>query len=141
MSPLHRLFGKKEKSLNNTCYSESEFRKKLKIERSRTHRNSHEFSLIVLRLKPLQLNDKTKEKMIQNIHSRIRDIDHIGWYDKNNIGIILPYTSTAGVEGFVRSILQSITDLKQDIKYLSYKYPPDKKSITENAVENIFQNT
>ncbi len=61
MNPLHRLFGIKEKPLNYICCSESEFRKKLKIERSRTHRNSHEFSLIVLKLKPLKLNDKKRE--------------------------------------------------------------------------------
>jgi PleD family two-component response regulator len=140
MKSLHRLFGVKEKNTNNICCSESEFREKLKIERSRTHRNAHEFSLILLKLEPLQLNRKKLNRMIQEIHNRIRDIDNMGWYDKHSIGIILPYTSAAGARGFVNNIIHSTNDLKQDTEYTLYTYPPEKKSIEENTAKTVLRN-
>lgn len=137
MNTLNRLFGVKEKSKNNICCSESEFREKLKIERSRTHRNSHEFSLILLKLDLLQLDQSKINKMIQELHSRIRDIDNMGWYDKNSIGIILPYTSANGAKGFVNNIIHSVLELKQDTEYTLYTYPPEKKTIEDNQEQAL----
>jgi PleD family two-component response regulator len=140
MKSLHRLFKGKEKTCNNICCSENEFREKLKIERSRTHRNSHEFSLILIKLGSLQLDQKKIKQMIQTIHSRIRDIDNIGWYDKKNIGIILPYTSAMGAEGFIKNIIHSINDLKKDTEYTLYTYPPEKKTVEENLKHTVMHN-
>jgi len=137
MNTFHRLFGVKVKPKNNVCCSESEFREKLKIERSRTHRNSHEFSLILLKLEPLQLGQEEINKMIQEIHSRLRDIDNMGWYDKHNIGIILPYTSANGAKGFVNNIIHSINELRQDAEYTLYTYPPEKKTIEDNQAQEF----
>jgi hypothetical protein len=139
MKPLHRLFGVNEKFTSSICCSESEFREKLKIERSRTHRNSHEFSLILLKLEPLQLSQKKINMMLENIQSRIRDIDNIGWYDKQNIGIILPYTSAQGAKGFAKNIIHSLNDLKQDTEYTLYTYPPEKKTIEQNSAKTVMQ--
>lgn len=131
MKTLQRLFGAKEKSESNICCSTNEFREKLKIERSRTHRNSHEFSLILLKLEPLQLNREKTDKLIRKIHSRIRDIDNIGWYDDHNIGIILPYTSSEGAKGFMNNIFQSLYELKENSEYTLYTYPPEKKQFQD----------
>lgn len=133
MNTLQRLFGVKEKSERNICCSTDEFREKLKIERSRTHRNSHEFSLVLLKIEPLQLNQEKTEKLIRQIHSRMRDIDNIGWYDTHNIGIILPYTSSEGAKGFMSNIFHAVNGLKDDTEYTLYTYPPEKKQFQDDC--------
>lgn len=125
MKLLHRLFGKEDESLNSICCSKAEFRSKLKIERSRTHRNSHEFSLVTFNLKTLELNKKQVRQMIKTIHSRIRDIDTLGWYDKENIGIILPYTTSQGAKEFSNSIIDFMNEYKQESQYSLITYPPE----------------
>lgn len=139
MKLLHRLFGIKEKSVNNICCSESEFREKLKIERSRTHRNSHEFSLVTFNLKSLQFNEEQTDQMIQKIYSRIRDIDTIGWYDKDKIGIILPYTAAKGANEFAKKIIDSIKENQEESKYSLITYPPEKKVIKEASNKPVLR--
>ena len=62
-------------------------------ERSRADRNNHEFSFIVF-----DIGEKKQDKIFithlsQFLNSRLRSIDEKGWFDKNQIGIVLPYTS------------------------------------------------
>ena len=81
---LSRLFGAKEGSTGG-IYSEQEFHRKLKIERSRTHRNGHEFSLVLFDLEELELPKRNINKVIEIIQKRTRDIDQIGWYSKKKL--------------------------------------------------------
>jgi len=137
MGSLHRMFELKDKSTNNICCSESEFRTKLKIERSRTHRNAHEFSLVTFNLKSLQFNKKQTDQMIQKIYYRIRDIDTIGWYDKDRIGVILPYTVAKGANEFAKKILDSIKESQKESSYTLITYPPEKKVNREKLNKSV----
>jgi GGDEF domain-containing protein len=133
------MFGIKEKVINNIICSESEFRERLKIERSRTHRNCHEFSLVTFNLKSLKISREQTDKIIQKICSRIRDIDTIGWYDKDKIGVILPYTSAKGANEFAKKIIDSIKEKQQESKYSLITYPPEKKTSKDKETKPVLR--
>ncbi len=132
MKRFNRLFGAKDKLTTNIC-SVEDFRKLLEIERGRTHRNGHEFSLVVLDLRQIELSQRRTIRMIQKFSSRIRNIDQVGWYDNQRIGFILPYTSSDGAKEFIKDIIHSINGLKNQPEYTLYTYPPEKKLAEENS--------
>jgi len=138
MKQLHRLFRSKKDSTLEIS-SKNIFHQKLKIERSRTHRNGHEFSVVIFDLEELQLIKKNVETMIKTIQNRIRDIDHMGWYDKNRIGVILPYTSAKGAKEFSNNIIKCIDDAKKESKYNLITYPPENKSTEQNTIKPILR--
>ncbi|MBW2218524.1 MAG: hypothetical protein JRF40_03375 [Deltaproteobacteria bacterium] len=78
MKRFHHLFGTKEDSTID-INSEKIFYRQLKIERSRTHRNGHVFSVVVFDLRDVRLNKKNVGRMIKTISSQIHDYDYIGW--------------------------------------------------------------
>lgn len=138
MKRLSRLFGAKKDTTCGLC-SERRFHQKLKVERSRTHRNGHEFSLVVFDLEELQLSQKNINRMIEIVHSRIRDIDQIGWYNKNKLGVILPYTSSKGANEFSKNIMTAVNDFKKQSKYTLITYPPEKKPEKEKLEESLLR--
>jgi len=127
MNLLHRIFGAKEDS-TAAISSEKVFHEKLKIERSRTHRNGHEFSLVVFDLGGLPVDTIKQNKVVQTISGRIRGIDYIGWYNQNKLGVILPYTSAKGAKEFSKNIIFSIDNVRKEAKYTVVTYPPEHKS-------------
>ena len=130
---LNRLFRKTTMEPDSICCSESEFREKLKIERSRTHRNTHEFSLVTFDIKTLHFTNSQTEELIEKISSRIRNIDTIGWYDKDKIGVILPYTAAKGANSFAKNIIEAIREYEIESQYALITYPPEKKDGAENS--------
>jgi len=135
---FHRLFGAKEDSTVD-INSEKTFYQKLKIERSRTHRSGHGFSLVVFDLEELRSSQKDVGRLIKTINSRIRDIDQIGWYEKKRIGVVLPYTSAKGAKEFSKKIINLIDDFQKESKYTLITYPPEKKSFGEKSAEPILR--
>jgi len=138
MKRFHRLFGAKKNSTSDIC-SEKKFHQKLKIERSRTHRNGHEFTLTVFDLEEFELSEKNIGRVIKIIKSRIRDIDQIGWYGKKRIGVILPYTSAKGAKDFSKNIINEINDVKKESNYTLITYPREKKASREEQDNSILR--
>jgi len=138
MKRLSRLFGAKKDPTGSIC-SERQFHQKLKIERSRAHRNGHEFSLVVFDLEELQLSQKNINRMVAIIQKRIRDIDQVGWYNKKRLGVILPYTSSGGAKEFSQNIMTDVQDFKKQSKYTLITYPPEKKSGKEKQDESMLR--
>jgi len=134
---FHRLFGAKKNSTVDIS-SEKIFHQQLKIERSRTHRNGHEFSVVIFDLEELQLK-KNIEPMIKTIKSRVRNIDHMGWYDKKRIGVILPYTSSKGANEFSKSIIKSVDGDRRESTFDLITYPHENKSFEQNTTEPILR--
>ncbi len=64
-----------------------DFRTALMRERARADRNEEEFSVLLL---------EGDERLIEKLTKRMRTIDEIGWFDKRQIGVILPDTSASG---------------------------------------------
>ena len=76
--------------------SEEEFIRIIENERARAERNDHCFSLILFDTVAIGLKPGTVRQFVQRITHRIRQVDQIGWYDNQRIGLILPYTSNVG---------------------------------------------
>ena len=131
MKKLYRLF-KPDKIPTNDICSDKIFHQRLKVERSRTHRNGHAFTLIVFDIKNLQVNRDRRDRIIKTITNRTRDIDQVGWYDKKRIGAILPYTSAEDAKNFSKKIIDSINMLQKESKCTSITYPPKKNSRKNN---------
>jgi hypothetical protein len=94
----------KKRSTNGKLYSEAEFRRIIERERARADRTDHQFSLIVIDLGFSDEKHHTTKGILENIFNRVRKIDEIGWYGRNRIGIILPYTSAQGALKFAENL-------------------------------------
>ena len=133
MRILH-LFGAKEISTVDISTKKT-FYQQLKIERSRTHRNGHGFSLVVFNLRGLRLKKKNVVRMIDTINSQIHDYDHIGWYGRKKVGVILPYTSSKEAKDFFENIMDSFNNVRQESKYTLVTYPPERKPSDKKSEE------
>jgi len=126
MNRFYNFFRKKGLPAGNICRSEEEFHKKLEIECKRSAYNEQAFSLLLLKMNSPQSGQEKTQKLIRKIHNRIRDIDIIGRYDTESIGVIMPYTSENGARGLLQKIMASIMELKKDVAYTIYQYFPDQ---------------
>jgi len=133
MKRFYNLFGVKEDS---TVFisSKKTFLQKLKIERSRAHRNGHVFSVVVFDLNALQLKNKNAGRIINVINRQVHDYDHIGWYGRKKIGVILPYTSAKEAKDFSNKINDSFNNIPQEWKYTLISYPPKKNQLKKNKM-------
>ena len=123
MNFFFNLFRKNSHSSHNICQSEEDFQKKLTIEQKRSEYNDQEFSLILLNVNSSPRHKVNK--LIKEIHSRIRTIDIIGKYDQECIGVIMPYTSENGAKGFLNKIADSISGQHASKLEISlYRYNP-----------------
>ena len=136
MRRLLHLFGTKENSTVDIS-TKKIFCQQLKIERSRTHRNGHGFSVVVFNLRELRLKKKNVVRMIDTINSQIHDYDHIGWYGRKKIGVILPYTSSKEAKEFFKNIMDSFNNVRQASKYTLVTYPPEMKPSEEKLEEYL----
>jgi hypothetical protein len=115
----------KKKAFGQIC-SEEEFTKIIENERARAERNDHSFSLILFDTAAIGLKPGTIEQFIHRISCRIRQVDQIGWYDDQRIGLILPYTSNVGACQLVAHICNDIEkSYSPDICHVT-TYPLDR---------------
>ena len=114
--------------------SENEFRRQLKIERSRAHRNGHVFSVVVFDLRALRLKKKNAGSIVDLINGQLHDYDHIGWYSRNKIGVILPYTSAKEAKEFSKNITDSFHNVRQEWKYTLISFPPKKDEVNPSGL-------
>jgi len=85
------------------------FQRAIAKERYRSDRSDHKYSLLILSLAIKSEDDERIGRAIATIRERIRAIDEIGWYEENQLGIILPYTSMAGADRLADEIYSIIT--------------------------------
>lgn len=96
-------------SKDDSILSCDDFKKLIAKERIRADRGDHRYSLLVLTLNfDQQKNADRLSRAIQEIRQRIRALDEIGWHDKNQLGIILPYTSREGAAQLAHQICETI---------------------------------
>ena len=85
------------------------FQRAITKERYRSDRSDHKYSLLILSLAIKSEEDERIGRAIATIRERIRAIDEIGWYEENQLGIILPYTSMAGADQLADEIYAIVT--------------------------------
>lgn len=85
------------------------FQRAIAKERYRSDRSNHKYSLLILSLAIKSEEDERIGRAIATIRKRIRAIDEIGWYEENQLGIILPFTTMAGADRLAGEINDIIT--------------------------------
>ncbi|KAA3658946.1 MAG: hypothetical protein DWQ10_10050 [Calditrichaeota bacterium] len=106
-------------------------------ERARADRNYHQFSVIVFDLGNEANNVVTIKKLDQFLSTGLRTIDEAGWFAKNQIGIILPYTRAGDATKLAERIQAGMKDIAPLDSLCIYKYPSvwpfNKKSKQKNV--------
>ena len=87
--------------------SREEFRKALARERAGSDRNGHGFSLLVFD-GGLVSNPAAVREFARVFTRRIRQIDEIGWFDQQRLGVLLPYTSASGAKALALDLCRQI---------------------------------
>ena len=112
-----------KESLTNGLFSEEQFHRILKIERERSDRSLHQFSLILIDLEYLENNRSLNHGALDKIINRVREIDEIGLYDRSHIGILLPYTTGEGAHKLVENLVATLELKTPNSVFSVYTYP------------------
>ena len=88
--------------MHNNIHTPQTFMDLLQQERARVHRNGHPFSLILFRISEQADSEQADSEktvppgLFPTIAKRIRNIDQLGRYDSDHIGLLLPHTAGDG---------------------------------------------
>ena len=105
---INPFSSKRSEREESRILSERTFHKLVERERRRADRNKHQFSLVLFDSKSTEANNSLAGHMIKIISQRVRNVDELGWYDNQHIGIILPYTSTKGAYRLVEQLYNTL---------------------------------
>ena len=121
-------FGQR-KHLLNSIPSPDEFRTILEQEQARTDRIGYEFSLLLFHLGNGGDRPAIAERLSEVLKGRVRLCDKVGWWNDEEIGVILPGTSATGAWKFADDIRQKVAPLASNLVIKVYTYsthwPPD----------------
>ena len=122
---------------NNLLIGKEAFQQAITKERHRSDRGQTKYSLLILSLAIESEEDARIGKAIAAIRQRIRTIDEIGWYDANQLGIILPFTSMAGADQLADDICGIVTSYLEPAECLAcelFTYDSESVPATEMPV-------
>ncbi len=111
---------------SNDIYSSKEFKELINYERVRADRNGSVFSIILFTSDLLYSSKKKVNIFVEEVKTLVRVIDHIGWYDKKHVAILLPDTAEKGALILGKKILEQIPIIKQDHNSFDIYTYPDK---------------
>jgi len=98
--PLFNGTSKQELRHNLGIYSEDQFEQIIQFERTRSDREGREISIVFYSMNGHTYKNTELRKLVSVIKENVRLTDHIGWHQKNKIGVVLPNTSYTGAELF-----------------------------------------
>ena len=113
------------------------FQRAIAKERDRSDRSNQKYSLMILSLAIKSEEDERINKAIATIRERIRTIDEIGWYEENQLGIILPFTSMEGANLLGDEICDIISSHLERSEFLAcelFSYDPEKVPESEMPI-------
>jgi len=101
-----------------------EFLELITQERARVNRNGSNFTLVLLQMSNGLDGDKeAQSNVLHAIRKRIRTIDRAGYYDKENIGLLLPQTSRDGATKIIGDLWRNEKFVENFSAYRLYCYP------------------
>jgi lipopolysaccharide/colanic/teichoic acid biosynthesis glycosyltransferase len=126
-----------------SIHSVEQFCSLLEYERARCARNGHVLSLIVFTVGRSNAGVARNGHLAHTLIRRIRSIDEAGWLDNQHVGILLPYTSTAGAWKLTDDICQIIGDKAASPQCAVYTHPfnwfsDDNGQLTQLHFRDIF---
>ena len=123
------FFKSSANSATDLLIGKEAFQQAIAKERYRSDRSNHNYSLLILSLAIESAEDTRVGQAVATIRKRIRAIDEIGWYEENQLGIILPFTSMDGADRLGDEICGIITHYLDPAECLScelFSYDPEK---------------
>ena len=115
-----------KKRESGELYPKEEFKSIIEKERARADRDNHKLSLVIFDMGLSHPKNNPAVHLIRRIKDRVRCIDETGWYDDQQIGIILPYTSNKGATKLAENICESLDESIPKPVCTVYTYPLDK---------------
>lgn len=122
------FFKSPRKSSTDLLVGKEAFQRAIEKERYRADRSNHKYSLLILSLAIKSEHDKRIVRASAAIRERIRAIDEIGWYEENQLGIILPFTTMEGADRLADEICGIITTHLKPAECLAcelFSYDPE----------------
>ena len=111
------------------------FQALLRHERSRSNRDSSEFSLAVFDVSRMISNSQSLKQIAGHMLEEMRSIDEVGWLDARNIGVLLPATNRQGGRRFAARVSESIPN-GASLPWTVYTYPSCWPPGTDDDLRN-----
>ncbi len=111
---------------SSDIYSSVEFRELINYERIRADRNGSVFSILLFTSDLFYSSRKNVTSFIKEVKTLVRVIDHIGWYDKKHVAILLPDTAEAGAVILGHKILSQLPFIRVESGCFDIYTYPDK---------------
>ena len=131
------FFKSSRDSASHLLKGKEAFQQAVEKERYRSDRSNQKYSLLILTLAIQSEEDERIGQAISTIRERIRAIDEIGWYEENQLGIILPFTTMEGANRLADEIGDIITSLLEPGEFVAcemFSYDPEKVPDSEVPV-------
>ena len=102
-------------------YEDHEFQDLIMFEKARADRTGDQLSVVLCNVAKLNGDKYAIGGVIREFTTSVRTTDHVGWYGKTNLGVVLPLTSREGAEQFVQNL--DMNGTKDDVSFRIYSYP------------------
>ena len=102
-------------------YEDHEFQGLIMFEKARADRTGNRLSVVLCNVTGLNGDKYAVGGVIRELTTSVRTTDHVGWYGKTNLGVVLPLTSREGAEQFVRNL--DMNGTKECVSFRIYSYP------------------
>jgi len=120
---------------SRSIYSNKEFTEIINYERIRADRNGSVFSVNIFSSEEFYRTKKKLNRLITEMKTQIRLIDHAGWYDKDYVAVLLPETDVMGAVSLGNKIIKNIDYVDRNRSgFEVYTYPDNW---LENGVNNL----
>jgi len=107
----------------SAIYTPFEFRRVIDRECKRADRFHNRFSLAVFEVGTPDENSALIRRLVRTIHNRFRRTDELGWYSRQQIGVILPFTPEEGAWRLAEYVSQVIASVTSPPAFTIYSYP------------------
>jgi lipopolysaccharide/colanic/teichoic acid biosynthesis glycosyltransferase len=111
--------------------SVEEFQKNLQRERSRADRSGLIFSVLTISVEYLTDCQISVSNLIHFVLHRVRFTDYVGWFDEQNLGVLLPDTPESGGWKLAEDICLQVSATIPHLMCKVYSYPAQGPSFGE----------
>ena len=119
---FRRFLGVRKKRLKGIP-SPEEFWNILEEERARADRIGYELSLLVFQLGIGGDPCAITEPLLQVLEGRVRSFDQVGWWNKQEMGVLLAGASAEGAWKFADDVRQKVAVAASELPFRLYTYP------------------
>ena len=120
-------------------YSSRELRELIVYERARADRTGDKLSVVLCGMNGQSGSRKFVNRAIHSLSRSIRNTDHLGWYDRKCIAVVLPLTSYDGARKFTESLAEASAggerNVTEHLEFSIHSYP-DKWFESETDVNS-----